>query len=282
MWQIDQYNKESVDKWINNNLEKNIFQIHPDSYIHTTPIEIEVTVQVSLRLIKLYNQYEEKGGIIFCSLNCSNGKTIIKTEFVCDVPNIDENKTNTYAPNDEIYLKLLNENFSNQNHSQILLPIHFHTHPTKDLQEAISYSQLYFITHFKLNTSEGDQNVVKLRFLEFDKIKVGYFHAIITGHDLFLNIIFYAHNVTPLDFLEVKRKLIHNAFKEFGDEFSKITDNPEKKGIIKKGLRAMGKLAGNSSNIDELASLYDGEYFGMLKENESTIISIPQFCHIQT
>lgn len=284
MWEIKNYNSESTFKWLNDHKQNNFHRYEKPIVLPNTPFEIEVTIDVYNDLKEIYVSNEEKGGIIFCKLIQIENQSRLQTVRIEEVENVFEpsdeypgrDKTNAYRPDAEYYLNLLSENFSHQNSEAILFPIHFHTHPTKDQEKALEYYNNYW----NLNTSEADQDRARERFAQFNNVKLRYMSAIITGHEDEHNILFYAEDVTPLDFMMVKFKRLQDGVSKFGSELASLSDDKDKQVLIKSAVELLGVgfLAFNRNMVDYVANmLEDKEYFGSLNADEPTIIKIPQY-----
>jgi hypothetical protein len=283
MWKIE-FNKEIVAAWLDSHRENGLMKYEKPLVCPVAPFDIEITENVYKELQSIYLPHEERGGIIFCKIIKGSGTYVLQAVDVKEVPNVYEpyekdpggSKANRYRPNANVYINYLKNNFSKTQSEEILFPIHFHTHPTADNKKLMEYYNQYF----HLNTSDGDQDVSKIRYVEFNSVKMRYLNAIVTGHDADYNIVFYAPDITPLDFFSTKLDRIRRKLSNFGEELSSLTEDKGKKEIIKSAVEAVGMLAigFNMNTIDYIPMLFkEKEYFGSLNKVGSTVINIPKY-----
>lgn len=282
MWKVE-FNKDTVAAWLENHRENGLMKYEKPIVCPVAPFEIEVTEDAYKKLESIYVSNEERGGIIFCKIINNKDNTILRTIEVKEVPNVYKpypedpggSKANRYRPDSRVYLSHLESNFKSEK-EEILFPIHFHTHPTVDNDKLMEYYNQYF----KLNTSDGDQNVSKIRYVEFNGVKMRYLNAIITGNESDHNIVFYAPDVTPLDFFSTKLNRIKGKISNFGEQLSTLSEDKDKQEIIKRAVEAVGMLAVglNMNTIDYIPMLFEEkEYFGSLNKKGSTVIKIPKY-----
>jgi hypothetical protein len=287
MWNIINYDKEATSRWMNYYNDRFLKYAHP-FVTPTTPFHIEVTINVYNELKKIYIYNEERGGIIFCKILLEQNAWKLETVKVNEVENtcgaepneLGKSRANCYRPNGEQYLGYMHENFSQNDLDSILFPIHFHTHPTKNEQEAFQYYNSY--SHRKLNTSAQDRKVAEGRFLQFGTVKLRYMNAIITGHANNYNIMFYAKDVTPLNFMKTKFKRLQDAIEKCGDNISRPIESKTSSGFTKVVVNFLGAIAIGLGYkyrmIDYAANLFeDREYFGSLYSDKPTVFKIPLY-----
>ena len=282
MWKVKKFNTNSITTWADSHIQTKFLKYEKPILLPNTPFDIEITSNVYRDIKKIYVNNLEKGGIIFCKIIQLQDKFRLQTSEIVEVKNVFEpsekhpgrDKSNTYRPDANFYLSLLENNFSQQDHNNILFPIHFHTHPTQDKEKTLEY----YKSHWQLNTSGADQDRARERYAEFNSVKFRYLSAIITGHDDDHNILFYAQEVTPLDFMTTKFKRLQSGVSKIGSELSSLSEDKNKQRVIKDVVDLLGSalIAFNSNMIDYAANMFeDKEYFGSLNPNSSTIINIP-------
>lgn len=282
MWAIQNYNSKAVAEWMNDHLEKKVFKYPKPIVLPNTPFVIEITSEIYKELKEIYVNYEEHGGIIFCQIICLDGKTTLKAVKVVEIPNVylpcadrpGRTRANSYLPDAQKYISAMENVFSLNEAKSLLFPIHFHTHPTKDEKEELEYYNAFKA----LNTSGADKNAALNRYVKFQNVKLRYMNAIITGHDDTHNILIYAPEVTPLDFLKVKMNRVMKSFSEGGEAASELTKNEGGKVAIKVIAQIVGltSMIAFYGQLDYYTQLFgDNEYFTTLIEEESTIIRIP-------
>ncbi len=283
MWKVE-FNTKTVAAWLDGHRETGLMKYEKPLICPVAPFDIEITQKAYESLQSIYLPNEERGGIIFCKVIKENGNCILQAIDVNEVPNAYEpyaedpggSKANRYRPDANLYLSYMKNNFSKAQSEEILFPIHFHTHPTSDNDKLMEYYNQYF----HLNTSDGDQNVAKIRYVEFNSVKMRYLNAIITGNDEDHNIVFYAPDVTPLDFFSTKLDRIRGKLSNFGEQLSSLSEDKGKQEIIKRAVEAVGMLAVgfNMNTIDYIPMMFEEkEYFGSLNREGSTIIKIPKY-----
>lgn len=284
MWQVKEFHIESVQTWFNHHVKSGFLKHEKPIVLPNTPFEVEITPLVFADLKTIYTQEEERGGIIFCETNNHNGKFLLKSKYVVQIPNTfqpspekpDRTRKNTYRPDQILYENSLSKNFLLSTHSDILFPIHFHTHPIEKRKEVVHY----FRTYEELNTSDGDRDVATRRFAEFNNVKLRYMNAIFTGSEDEHHILLYAPGVTPLKFFMIKFMRVIKKFDDLGELLSEFTKNPNGKELIQRGTKAVGGIltALCLNDIDFISQMFeDNEYFTTLNEKESTFIVIPKY-----
>jgi hypothetical protein len=275
LWKLDKYIADQVNSWYKYHSTNGLLKFEGSIIKLTLPFSFEITEEVYEDIANIYPKNVEKGGLIYCRVK-SFSPAILETVYVKEIPNVMpiEERKHSYRPDREEYIKSLNDNFSKHN-SEILIPIHFHTHPTEDHQQSVEYSNSFL----QLDTSEPDRNAARNRHIAFNEIKLSYFSAIITGHDKGHNILFYCDGVTPLDFFDTKFNRIQKSLSKLGDEAATLTDDKDLQKVVKAGVELIGAIVigFNRWSIDYIPLLLsEKEYFGSLNRSGITSIKIPK------
>jgi hypothetical protein len=276
-----QFQAASCNDWLIGLQQENVIEISASVGNFKTPFIIQISKKISKNISEIYAPHEERGGLMFASVKSKNDETILKIESVHEVRNDVEkyfnnsSKSSSYYPNREDYLKLLSDNFSNKNSKGILLPIHFHTHPTRNTVEDIRYHSQ--IIH-PLNPSEADITVSNLRHIQLNNFTLLYLNSIITGDSMEHRIMFYGRKVTPEDYTREKGRQIINTVMEATDG---IQDHDLRVAarIALGSLAAIGALSAPllvKPMMDNLAYMMDKkEFWGKLEKEMDTFIKIP-------
>jgi len=277
-WVPDQC-KEGCDQWLQALRDLQLLGTENGVSYFLPPFDIEIDKKIFDSILKLYRPDEEKGGLMFATIK--KGQTLtLKIESIRKIRNVvekyydDASKATSYLACPTQYKKLLSANFSKVIPEQILIPIHFHTHPTKNDAEGKNYLAKICDPH---NMSDQDIIVSRVRCILIGELKLFYLNAIITGDEKSHRILFYGHKVMPENYTMEK-------FQQISTAFGKLTDK-----IENEEWRVFAKVAGTSLamlaavNAPHLvkpaldhfaASLDKGEFWAKLK-NGKTIVKIP-------
>ncbi|PHR45996.1 MAG: hypothetical protein COA32_12185 [Fluviicola sp.] len=276
-----EFDTGNCNKWLTYLKGQNLIRIEDNVGYLTPPFDIVISNGKYNDIEKTYAPNEEKGGLMFASISKNEGRILLKIESIEEITNDVEtafpgsSKKGSYFPHADNYLKTLSKNFSETDPSQIKLPIHFHTHPTRDKFEDIKYfTQLWH----PLNMSSADIRVSKSRHIQLNNFSLFYLNAIITGDYNEHRIIFYGNNVTPENYTGEKAKQMFTTFKEITGEI----ENENLRRFTRIALASLG-VAGAIYQplliprfVDEFVyGLDKKEFWGKLKKNGTTTIHIP-------
>lgn len=276
-----EFNTANCNKWLAYLKEQNLIRISDNIGHLTPPFDISINDKIYSDILNIYVPNEEKGGLMFASISKRDNQISLEIDAIEEIENDVENafpgssKKGSYFPHADNYLKILSDNFSNNDSSKIKLPIHFHTHPTRDKFEDIKYfTQLWH----PLNMSKADIDVSKERQIQFNNFSFFYLNAIITGDDNEHRVIYYGNNVTPENYTGEKATQMFTTVKEMTDEI----ENDGLKTLTRVALVGLG-IAGviyqpfmMPALMDEFVYALDKkEFWGKLSKQGTTIIHIP-------
>lgn len=283
MFKVEKYNIKEINRWFTNHIDANFLESKSEIILPKAPFEIEISDNIyATEIAPIYKNNQENGGIIFCKIIYANEGMKLRACRVEEIENVYEttsedptrSRANAYRPNRYQYLTFMEDNFS-KTAEDILFPIHFHTHPTKDAKE----EREYYNAFSQLHTSEADRNVAQARFMQFNNIKLRYANAIITGHGDIHNILIYIPDVTPLEFMQTKIDRIYNTYEKGGRDFAETVKSEGWKKVIPH-LSKLGALFTHLAfrdNIDEFVHFFkSNEYFTTFEEKTTTVIRIPE------
>jgi hypothetical protein len=199
-----EFNRQACLKWLKKLRKSGYINLENRDLTLTTPFELIIPLSEAQKISASYKDNEETGGLIFCEMMSEKESLKLIVREHRPVPNEVErffknkSKKNSYYADPDLYHALLSENFSKADSGEILLPIHYHTHPTDDIKD----DYRYLSTMSRLMLSEGDKHVSLERKIQLEDINLIYLNAILTGNWLEHRIISYGKGVSPLDFEE--------------------------------------------------------------------------------
>ena len=287
---LHNYNEKSVNVFVEGLIHNKVILPFKDGYILSTPFEIELPAMIARKLTASYKNNEETGGLLLARVVTGKGGTKLLIDNWQEIENkVEEyyptySKKNSYLADQNIYQKVLEENFSKVA-NEILFPIHYHTHPTIELE-----NNAEFLSSFsKLDLSDADINASESRSLRLGKYNLYYVNSILTGKVLIGNfrenrILFYGKGISPTNFKGVRKHQGVNAIYETISEQESGLD----KFLATAGfaLWELGALAMASNNKPHMAKdMRDGladlvknkEYFSTISDYIPTVVKIPIF-----
>ncbi len=275
-----QHNANSCNKWLSHLTQLNILKIADKVGHFLPPCRIIINENIYSKILTLYDPRKEKGGIMFASITQESGYINLEIKSINVIGNNVEkvfpgsSKNDAYYPNQDLYLKLLSRNFSKKNFTRIYFPIHFHTHPTRDMSEDIKYFNRVIDP---LDMSPQDIIASNNRNIQLGDLSLFYLNAIITGDREEHRIIFYGNKVTPSNYLFEKGMQVFKAVEdltgEIENDFWRIASRI-----------AIGSFAAIAtfksplmarSVLDVCASTLDKKEFWGKLEKGRTVINIP-------
>lgn len=276
------FNKDACNEWLLHIEGLKVIRMAARTVHLVPPFNIRISKVISHKIIRMYVPNEEKGGLMFAKVVIENNAVTLSVQSFHEVENRVEieipgqSKSGSYFPNREKYLEILQKNFSKKRPGNILFPIHFHTHPTRDkLEDLKLYKQIFD----PLNLSPGDKVVSKKRHIQLDDLTLLYLNSIITGDDKEHRIIFYGNQVTPEDFTSEKFKQTFNTIEDLTE---KIEDDGWKffARIAFSGLTLFGTFKAPQVTmplIEQFAYSFNrNEFWGKLNAEGDTVIKIPK------
>jgi len=199
-------------------------QIDNEALFHiTTPCVFRIESDIVQSLKKNYISTEEIGGVLSARPTLINNERVYVIANVRYVRNAIEdnprtdgrNKTNAYFPD----FKQLNQEISNIL-KENCLPINFHTHPTKSIEQIVSIMN----QNYQTDTSEQDKKESELP-LKIGNEKLLMPRCLIVGNaisptDIFIGV--YNGFIAPVSFDTSKKKVMDENIRKFANFFSSI------------------------------------------------------------
>lgn len=186
-------------------------------------------------LKKEYNPELEKGGVIYLSLGYKDGQRFYNVEKIVFITNRSENPHCSYKV-DKLELETAREKALNKN----LIPLEFHSHPTKN--DNIIFENFEYYS--QLDTSDADK-ICRYRGITIGDIQLRLPDVLIVANGEMKNglfVGFYSGLIAPLDFTERKSEMMSFFLQKSYNGINNYFDTPQKKiiGIIVGALTAIG------------------------------------------
>lgn len=279
MWKVNKFNRENCLKFVKNLADLDVAYVKDKTIIIKPPFTIEIPTAITSKIVTRYKSDEERGGLMFGYFKKVEDLIVLEIKEYHEIENYietyrpEKSKRWAYFPHIESYTAALENNFCKVD-GDVLFPIHYHTHPSKELEPGKHMS-----TATKLELSEADKNSSDSRFIEIDGGKLQYLNAIITGNESENRIVFYGKDVTDYDF---SNNIHQQALQGILDSTAGIESTGGKIGAIGLGFGALLLGIFNPEFGNEAINLLpdlknEKEYFGTISRIGATKIKIPKY-----
>ncbi len=254
--------------------------IHPNGNFFrlSCPARFTFPREISRLLTREYLPEFEKGGLLIAECKKTVNRSDFKIKDVVFVRNISDSPCDIYEPNPREMKRVIDHAFENG-----LLPLIFHTHPTKSL-EILDELKLF---HFQMETSGMDRRASQFfhRFPE-GKLHLPEVLVICNGtHKQGLFIGIYGGSVAPLGFKIRKASLLYQWLIKQGGHFLDSIETPGEALLAVGGALVAGKMISDNpvksrrffKDAYELlsplvyASVQENQYFGLTYASELKI-----------
>jgi len=234
-------------------------------YRLSTPFQFVLSGEKARELIREYDAGYEKGGLLLSSIKRIGNKTFLTIEKVVIVPNISEFPSDSYCPEENLMEQVVDQAFK-----QRLLPLIFHTHPTKSFN-ILDEIKLY---HQQMETSWMDRRAA-LYSHSFKNVTLRLPEILIIGNGslkqgLFVGV--YGGLIAPVSFRNRKAKILLDFGLQQVSDLIESIDTPEKTLIAAGTALLLAKLAADNpiktrSLIQKAYEILPGLVYGSAKEN---------------